>query len=388
MASHHNNDRKYLQKYNDLKQKVKEIEQDNERLQIKVLKTKRNIQRLRIERSILYERLQSMPPPDAHLPPPQPPYPYHPEQVPPHAYPQDIHHAPPPPHSAEKDRRRLDPPRGHPDALPYPISRPPSPPRHHPSHYPPAPPHMQMDIDSRSRRHPGPHTPPSLPPPQTPQYPPHVEDHHHYPPPRRDLGGPGLPPMRTHPDVPPPPHNGYASHPMHPPGPYADDRAAWERDRDREREREREYYPPIRERDPIPNGAGYRDPGPSHRYDVPPPSHPLPPQNGNNSPEAMYGRPRGGSQSYVRGEYPPPGPPPPPHAYPGDYGPSESHARRRSFAEMSDERTALPDPHAPPHKTQRRGSMDDYAEREVRRRDRDRDRDEAIPRVREGDAME
>ncbi|KAI0268128.1 hypothetical protein BC834DRAFT_968348 [Gloeopeniophorella convolvens] len=52
-------DAKYKAKYRELKKKVREIELDNDKLQIKVLQSKRNIQRLRLERAILYERLSS-----------------------------------------------------------------------------------------------------------------------------------------------------------------------------------------------------------------------------------------------------------------------------------------------------------------------------------------
>ncbi|KAG7097298.1 hypothetical protein E1B28_004661 [Marasmius oreades] len=55
-------DVKYQAKYKELKRKVKEIEQDNDRLHFKVLQAKRNIQRMKIERAILYDRLASFPP--------------------------------------------------------------------------------------------------------------------------------------------------------------------------------------------------------------------------------------------------------------------------------------------------------------------------------------
>ncbi|KAF8505891.1 hypothetical protein F5888DRAFT_1652630 [Russula emetica] len=44
-------DAKYKTKYRELKKKVKDIETDNDKLQIKVLQSKRNIQRLRLERA-------------------------------------------------------------------------------------------------------------------------------------------------------------------------------------------------------------------------------------------------------------------------------------------------------------------------------------------------
>ncbi|GAA5925504.1 hypothetical protein JCM3775_001427 [Rhodotorula graminis] len=52
-------DAKYRQKYKELKTKVLEIEEDNNKLSVKILKSKKAIQRLRIERAILYDRLQS-----------------------------------------------------------------------------------------------------------------------------------------------------------------------------------------------------------------------------------------------------------------------------------------------------------------------------------------
>ncbi|KAG1783048.1 hypothetical protein EV702DRAFT_1059853 [Suillus placidus] len=66
-------DEKYQTKYKELKRKVKEIETDNDKLQYKVLMAKRSIQRMKLERAVLYERLSAVPPsPDLHshpLPP-------------------------------------------------------------------------------------------------------------------------------------------------------------------------------------------------------------------------------------------------------------------------------------------------------------------------------
>ncbi|KAL5507828.1 hypothetical protein ACEPAH_5446 [Sanghuangporus vaninii] len=67
-------DVKYAAKYRDLKHKVKEIEADNDRLMFKVLQAKRNIQRAKLERAVLYERLAQLPasPPQGNVPlPPQ-----------------------------------------------------------------------------------------------------------------------------------------------------------------------------------------------------------------------------------------------------------------------------------------------------------------------------
>ncbi|GAA5938440.1 uncharacterized protein JCM15063_000736 [Sporobolomyces koalae] len=51
-------DVKYKNKYKELKTKVSEIEEDNTKLSVKILKSKKAIQRLRIERAILYDRLK------------------------------------------------------------------------------------------------------------------------------------------------------------------------------------------------------------------------------------------------------------------------------------------------------------------------------------------
>ncbi|KAF9226698.1 hypothetical protein BS17DRAFT_794167 [Gyrodon lividus] len=60
-------DEKYQAKYKELKRKVKEIEMDNDKLQFKVLMAKKSIQRMKLERAVLYERLSAVPPsPDIH----------------------------------------------------------------------------------------------------------------------------------------------------------------------------------------------------------------------------------------------------------------------------------------------------------------------------------
>ncbi|TFK68190.1 hypothetical protein BDN72DRAFT_858580 [Pluteus cervinus] len=55
-------DVKYQAKYKELKRTVKEIESDNDKLHFKVLQAKRNIQRMKLERAILYEHLSAGPP--------------------------------------------------------------------------------------------------------------------------------------------------------------------------------------------------------------------------------------------------------------------------------------------------------------------------------------
>ncbi|PVF96501.1 hypothetical protein CPB86DRAFT_508150 [Serendipita vermifera] len=56
-------DLKYESKYKELKKKVKEVEEDNEQLYVKILQAQQSIQRLRLERALIYERLASLPPP-------------------------------------------------------------------------------------------------------------------------------------------------------------------------------------------------------------------------------------------------------------------------------------------------------------------------------------
>lgn len=50
---------KYRLKYKELKKKVREIEVENDKLHLKTLRIKRNVQRMRLERAILYERLEA-----------------------------------------------------------------------------------------------------------------------------------------------------------------------------------------------------------------------------------------------------------------------------------------------------------------------------------------
>lgn len=70
---------KYRLKYKELKKKVREIEVENDKLHLKTLRIKRNIQRMRLERAILYERLEaeSQATPSAAAYPPPPPLPHH-----------------------------------------------------------------------------------------------------------------------------------------------------------------------------------------------------------------------------------------------------------------------------------------------------------------------
>ncbi|ORY88773.1 hypothetical protein BCR35DRAFT_301100 [Leucosporidium creatinivorum] len=52
-------DAKYRKKYKELKAKLAEVEEDNTKLAVRILKSKKAIQRLRVERSVLYDRLQT-----------------------------------------------------------------------------------------------------------------------------------------------------------------------------------------------------------------------------------------------------------------------------------------------------------------------------------------
>lgn len=52
----------YQAKYKELKRKVKDIESDNDKLHIKVMNARVSIQRMKMERAILYERLSIVPP--------------------------------------------------------------------------------------------------------------------------------------------------------------------------------------------------------------------------------------------------------------------------------------------------------------------------------------
>ncbi|CAI2178837.1 10058_t:CDS:2 [Funneliformis geosporum] len=53
-----NDDLKYKRKYKELKKRIREMEDENEKLSLKLTRAKKNIQRLRIERSFLFERLE------------------------------------------------------------------------------------------------------------------------------------------------------------------------------------------------------------------------------------------------------------------------------------------------------------------------------------------
>ncbi|KDQ08881.1 hypothetical protein BOTBODRAFT_59089 [Botryobasidium botryosum FD-172 SS1] len=92
----HSDDMKYRGKYKDLKRKVKEIESDNDKLHLKVLKSKRNIQRLRLERAILYERLAALGPTTPPISETHPSNVQHPTSHPNHHAPSEYQHHPEP----------------------------------------------------------------------------------------------------------------------------------------------------------------------------------------------------------------------------------------------------------------------------------------------------
>lgn len=50
---------KYRRKYKDLKKRVRDIEEDNDRLTVKLQRSTKNITRLRVERSFLFEKLEA-----------------------------------------------------------------------------------------------------------------------------------------------------------------------------------------------------------------------------------------------------------------------------------------------------------------------------------------
>ncbi|KAL1922137.1 uncharacterized protein VTP21DRAFT_10779 [Calcarisporiella thermophila] len=59
-----NDEAKYLRKYKELKKRVREMEEDNERLTVKLARAKKLIQRIKLERSFLFDRLEQAAPPD------------------------------------------------------------------------------------------------------------------------------------------------------------------------------------------------------------------------------------------------------------------------------------------------------------------------------------
>ncbi|KAG0150111.1 hypothetical protein CROQUDRAFT_652802 [Cronartium quercuum f. sp. fusiforme G11] len=53
-------EQRYATKCHELRAKIREIERDNQNVQLKIVKSKKNIQRLRIERSVLYDALATI----------------------------------------------------------------------------------------------------------------------------------------------------------------------------------------------------------------------------------------------------------------------------------------------------------------------------------------
>ncbi|GJJ12296.1 hypothetical protein Clacol_006537 [Clathrus columnatus] len=401
----HPDDLKYIQKYTELKRKVKEIELDNDRLHLKVLKTKKNIQRLHLERAILYERLSAMPTPNpSHpLPPPPPP--------------SSRHLSPPPSRSIHYPSH----------SRPYPPSRPTSPESNNfhihsndrDSHQQPPPSHGILPIPPPSLEEY--HSPPSS---SRHGLPPHsVERERERERERkrdREIGGPGLPPMRVH------PYPLESSPVLHHPGtspqananghgnrPYSPDERNWERQHEREREREREYN--YRERDTMStstNGYGFPHPPPpppppsgllsntySHhqqqRYDQHHPQryepqhlpHPQsPPVEYDSRSHNSHSRSRS-STSYSR-DYPPP----PPHSHHPPPPNSHLHSNTYDYPHSS-----LPHSAGPPADGMRRPEGYEYEDRRQqshhlpqlsRTKERDTEPPVPIPRVRDGETME
>ncbi|KAG9307754.1 hypothetical protein G9A89_023319 [Geosiphon pyriformis] len=54
-----NDELKYKRKYKELKKRIREMEEENEMLTLKLTRAKKNLQRLRIERSFLFDRLEN-----------------------------------------------------------------------------------------------------------------------------------------------------------------------------------------------------------------------------------------------------------------------------------------------------------------------------------------
>ncbi|EIN10518.1 hypothetical protein PUNSTDRAFT_51149 [Punctularia strigosozonata HHB-11173 SS5] len=182
-------DVKYQAKYKDLKRKVKEIEADNDKLQYKVLQAKRNIQRMKLERAILYERLSMIPPSPEHHGRPLPPVGI--QQAPlqyPSPHPQAVEQAAL--EASEHARRHSQGPRLAPIALQHDRSRPP----------------VEEITIGPGMIPPPPHGLPGLHAPNNGRMLPEGEAYRQLPPLPAMQGPGGLPPPRGHPHhLPPPP---------------------------------------------------------------------------------------------------------------------------------------------------------------------------------------
>ncbi|KAF9077028.1 hypothetical protein BDP27DRAFT_712942 [Rhodocollybia butyracea] len=180
-------DSKYQAKYKELKRKVKDIESDNEKLHFKVLNAKRNIQRMKLERAILYERLgQVSPSPapiDRHSAPahhPGPPVHHSPVNHPPSMDPDPISSNIPGP--IPESRRQVSPRHRHLSCAPrHLIHAPPQLRQRRPRHPPtaPPPPNPPIPLDGPRSPHSHPHHDRSrnLPPQQDPY---HIQGPQHY----------------------------------------------------------------------------------------------------------------------------------------------------------------------------------------------------------------
>ncbi|KAJ7094465.1 hypothetical protein B0H15DRAFT_829690 [Mycena belliarum] len=332
-------DVKYQAKYKDLKRKVKEIEADNDKLHFKVLQAKRSIQRMKLERAVLYERLQLVPPsPELQdrlpLPPVQPspgmahqqpqqhhgPSPNHPDYARPHGVrqdsrpgPMDSPMAPSPHHSARRGSASGPEPR----QLQFMPHMPPVQADPHRTHAPihasprtqhPSASHERAHSPSRARGHPPPpvYHPHPQPYPDVPQAPPPLHS-----PPLSERGR-----GRRH-DI----HELTAAHTRHPasmpplsppgdarsgagsaihnhqrigPGTYVNRDDFLDRERDIQRDRERDW---DRDRDRgRPRDAPMRPPPAVHRArpgEYPDPHAPPPPPQSRRRDDAAYPAPPG-----------------------------------------------------------------------------------------------
>ncbi|KAJ7241941.1 hypothetical protein B0H12DRAFT_1133105 [Mycena haematopus] len=254
-------DVKYQAKYKDLKRKVKEIEADNDKLHFKVLQAKRSIQRIKLERAVLYERLQQVPPsPEMHDR----------HALPPVHQPQQQHHR------AGNNNIRQDPP-----AHMTRRSSVGGPPGHFMPHIPvPPDPHARQHSSPHMQVHPHPHdlerSPsrsrhPAAQPIYHPQYPDATERSRSSGR-RLDISSlQSLPPLSPQSDA--RGSRGIHNHQRMGPGTYinrADDREAWEaREREWERDTHREQREAVYPRRYEQTQARRRDEQP---YQPPPPS--------------------------------------------------------------------------------------------------------------------
>ncbi|KAF7301949.1 hypothetical protein MIND_00761000 [Mycena indigotica] len=346
------NDIKYHAKYKDLKVKVKEIEQDNDKLHYKILQAKRAIQRMKLERAVLYERLQVVPPSSDMLS-------VNVGRLPPHLQP---HEQQPPP----MDRRPIGPMnmdrRG---SIGY--MRPPEPfppgSSSAPTMYPPPPePYIEPPPPHSSPNHARRHVPAALPGPDIHELAARSQQHSHSPPSDSRV-----------------PTRGIHNHQRLGPGTYInrEDERDWDRDREHgSRPRDlptaspssQQYHRPYsRSNSPSAHasGSGQAESRPDSRDqfydgDQPPPQparrasfrlRPVPPRDDRDVDMPLSVPRNGGSNAGGPGSglYPPPlppgGPAPPP--------PLESRKRTRNEMEDNDDPPIFPGRHHEPRSSKR-----------------------------------